>query len=147
MYKSDHFSSFADIITHKSSLMCVIKIINGPIITYFFPHYFRHLMCVGMLRRCQKVLVCIWRSLEIFENLLLRGLENAALFLAFFYVNFPAVMFIPYNNEMQHGRTRERFPPNTIGSCTAALTNCFLTGMIQQQRLVNSTHRCTYLVC
>lgn len=143
MHKSAHFSSFADIITHKSSLMCVIKIINGPIITYFFPQYFRHLMCVDMLRRSQKVPVCIWRSLEIFENLLLRGFENAALFLAFFYMKFPAVMFIPYNNEMQRGRTRERFSPNTFGSCTAELTNCFLTGMIQLQRLVNSSHRCT----
>lgn len=52
MYKSEHFSSFADIITHKSSLMCVIKIINGPIITYFFPTV---LQTPNVCRHAQKI--------------------------------------------------------------------------------------------
>jgi len=96
IYKPDHFSSFTVIITHRSSSICILKIINGPIITYIFPQYFRNLMCVGMLRKSQKVSVYIHRSLEIFENLILRRFRNAALYFRLYYVNFSAVMFIPY---------------------------------------------------
>lgn len=71
--------------------MCVIKII----VTHFFPQFFRHLVCVDMLRKSQKVSVCICWSLDIFENLLLKGFRSAALCFSLHCVNFSAVMFIP----------------------------------------------------
>lgn len=69
-YKSNHFSTFIEITTHKSSSMCVIKIINGPITWYFIQQYFSYLMSVGMFTNSQRASASVgaWRSLKIWSK-------------------------------------------------------------------------------